>query len=234
MERVGVGAGRGREIGDRPRAVGEPPCDVELSDERERARDEPAAQRVPEGGLGRAVGHARAARTAAAASSASSSVSVRQSSRSLPSRTTPTSGGSPLRSGSASESASGAGEARQLRKGQRAAADPANGLLDLAAGRRREPFGPRAHGRCVLAEHAQDRDPLGRLEVEEQRPLERRERELVDPQRALERVAAQPLDELRVAEDDPGLRPAEELVAREADEVGPGRERLPRSRLFLT
>src|SRR5205085_3985821 len=40
----------------------------------------------------------------------------------------------------------------------------------------------------------------------------------------LERVAPQALDELRAAGDDPRLRPAEELVAAEADEVGAGRE----------
>ena len=62
--------------------------------------------------------------------------------------------------------------------------------------------------------------------MEEQRPLERRERELVDPQRALERVPAQPFDEVGAAEHDPGLRAAEQLVAGEADEIGAGRERL--------
>ena len=34
----------------------------------------------------------------------------------------------------------------------------------------------------------------------------------------------QPLDELRAADDDPRLRAAEQLVAREADEVGARRE----------
>ena len=59
-----------------------------------------------------------------------------------------------------------------------------------------------------------------RIEVEEQRPLERRERQLVRPERPLERMAPQPADQLGAAADDPGLRPAEELVARERDEVG--------------
>src|SRR5205085_2042516 len=36
------------------------------------------------------------------------------------------------------------------------------------------------------------------------------------------------------AQDNPGLRPAEQLVAREADEVGAGPERLARRRLLLT
>src|SRR5581483_3688989 len=62
---------------------------------------------------------------------------------------------------------------------------------------------------------------------------ERGERELVDAQRALQRMPAEALDELRAPEHDPGLRAAEQLVPREADEIGPGRERLPRCRLGL-
>ena len=46
-----------------------------------------------------------------------------------------------------------------------------------------------------------------------------------------ERMAAQPLDELGPADDDPGLRPAEQLVAREADEIGAGGEARAGSRL---
>ena len=77
----------------------------------------------------------RAAPTASATSSTSASVSVRQSSSSRPSRTMPTTGGSPRRSGAASDSSTRAGEARQLRERKRAAADARDGLLDLAAGR---------------------------------------------------------------------------------------------------
>ena len=44
-------------------------------------------------------------------------------------------------------------------------------------------------------------------------------------------MPAQPLDELGAADDDPRLRAAEQLVAREADEVGSRRERLARRRL---
>ena len=69
------------------------------------------------------------------------------------------------------------------------------------------------------------------VEVERERPLERGERELVGAERALERMAAEPLDELGAADDDPGLRPAEQLVAREADEVGAGGEARARGRL---
>ncbi len=52
-----------------------------------------------------------------------------------------------------------------------------------------------------------------------QRRLERGERGLVDPQRPVERVPAQPLDEFGPAEDEPGLRPAEQLVAAGQHEV---------------
>src|SRR5687767_11274324 len=44
-------------------------------------------------------------------------------------------------------------------------------------------------------------------------------------------MASQPLDEVGAADDDAGLRPTEELVAREADEVGPGTKALRRRRL---
>src|SRR5205814_8014293 len=52
-----------------------------------------------------------------------------------------------------------------------------------------------------------------------QRAFERGERELIGPERALERMAPQPRDELRAAADDAGLRPAEQLVPREGDEA---------------
>ena len=58
------------------------------------------------------------------------------------------------------------------------------------------------------------------IESARERPLERGQRQLVGAKRALERMAAQPLDELGAPDDDPRLRAAEELVAREADEVG--------------
>src|SRR5581483_7240991 len=124
-------------------------------------------------------------------------------------------------------------EARQLGERQRAAADAADRLLDLAGRRRSEPLGARANRRRVLRERAEDGDPLRRLEVEEQRPLEGGERELVDAQRTLERMSAQLLDELGVTEHDPGLRPTEQLVAGEADEIRAARERLPRGRLEI-
>jgi len=100
----------------------------------------------------------------------------------------------------------------------------------------RESDRTRVHGLGRLGEHAQNGHLAQRahgIEVEDERALERRERELVGAQGALERVASQPLDQLGSADDDPRLRPAEQLVAGEADEVGSRRERLARRRLAL-
>ena len=72
-----------------------------------------------------------------------------------------------------------------------------------------------------------------RVEVEPERPLERRERELVRPQSALQRVTPQRSTRSARPDDDPGLGAAEELVAGEADEVGPGGQALPRGGLVL-
>src|SRR6185437_8371271 len=119
-------------------------------------------------------------------------------------------------------------EARQLGERQGPAADAPDRLLDLAVDRRRQALGALADGMRLLREDAQHRDPLRSLQLQEERPLERGERELVDPQGALERMAAQALDEVRATEHDPRLGPAEELVAREADQVGARRERLAR------
>ena len=81
------------------------------------------------------------------------------------------------------------------------------------------------------AQHGHLAQRARRLEIEQQRPLERGERELVDAQRALQRVAPQPLDEVGAADDDARLRAAEQLVAAEADEVGARCERRARGRL---
>ena len=70
-----------------------------------------------------------------------------------------------------------------------------------------------------------------RIQVEEQRALERGKPELVDAHRAVQRMPPQPLDQVGAPDHDPGLRPAEQLVAAEADEVGAGGERVARRRL---
>ena len=78
----------------------------------------------------------------------------------------------------------------------------------------------RALAHVLIAEHPQHGDPLRRIEVEHERSLEGRQRQLVCAKCALERVPAQALDEVGPADDDPGLRAAEELVAGERHEVG--------------
>ena len=72
---------------------------------------------------------------------------------------------------------------------------------------------------------------MRRVERERQGSLERGERELVRPKRALEWVTPQPLDEIGATDDDARLRPAEELVPGEADEIGSGAQALGRRRL---
>ena len=95
------------------------------------------------------------------------------------------------------------------RQRQRAAAGPRDRLDDLAAVR---PASRSARARTSRAARAASaatgisRSARCGIEVEEQRALERGERELVGPERPLERVAPQPPDELGAAADDPGLR----------------------------
>ena len=121
-----------------------------------------------------------------------------------------------------------AGDARQLGERQRPAADARDGLLELA--RRRAPRGarpapaPSSIGSSSIRSTGISRRARSGIGQERERPLERRERQLVGAQRPLQRMPAQPLDELRAADDDPRLRPAEQLVAGEADEVGAGGE----------
>ena len=70
-------------------------------------------------------------------------------------------------------------------------------------------------------------------QVEAKRRLEGRERHLVDAQRAKQLVLLQFCDEFFFADDAADLRPAEQLVAREGDEVAAGFERLRDGRVVL-
>ena len=70
-------------------------------------------------------------------------------------------------------------------------------------------------------------------QVEAKRRLEGRERHLVDAQRAKQLVLLEFCDELFFADDAADLRPAEQLVAREGDEVAAGLERLRDGRVVL-
>jgi hypothetical protein len=110
------------------------------------------------------------------------------------------------------------GRAGQLEQRQGPAADLRTGLDELAADQLGQALRARAR---VLGEHPQDGD-LGerarRIAVEVERRLERGERELVDPHRAGERVPAAGGDRVAGADHEPRLRPAEQLVAAEADD----------------
>ncbi len=67
--------------------------------------------------------------------------------------------------------------------------------------------------------------------IEAEHRVERRERQLVDAQRALERILLEPANQVRAADDDAGLRSAEQLVAAERDEVGARGDRRAHGRL---
>ena len=235
VERVRVGAALLCELGHGPRAVGELPGDAQVGDDSERAGDECAAERVPEVGLGRAV-CSSAGRADGCRDLLCLGVAERPAVEQEPAVAHDADhrrlAGTQRRGELLLD---GAGEARQLGQRERPAADAADRLLDLSAGQLGQPLRPAPHRVRVLERHSQDghlaERPL-RLEVERERPLERRERELVGANGPLERVTAQTLDEVGPADDDPGLRPAEELVAREADEIRAGLEALANRRLL--
>ena len=71
----------------------------------------------------------------------------------------------------------------------------------------------------------QRRQALGEavgIGIEPQHRFERREPDLVEAQRALQRVLRQRGDQIGAADDEPGLRSAQQLVAAEGDEIGAG------------
>ena len=183
---------------------------------------------VPRGADGQ-----RHASTAAATSSASASVSVRQSSSVRPSRTTAITGGSCERSAQASSSSTAQAKLGELGQRQRAASHARDCLDDSAAGRLGEALGAAEDEIGRLAQHAHHGDLVRPVEVERERPLERSERQLVRAERAVERVPTQLLDQVGPAGDDSGLGAAQQLVPREADEVGARGEGGSRRRLAL-
>ena len=90
-----------------------------------------------------------------------------------------------------------------------------------------QPLGARPQLLLAGLEHAEHRE-LGaaprRVAVEPQRRLERRERQLVDAQRARQRMRAAALDRSALADHQARLRAAEQLVAGEADDGGARRD----------
>ena len=114
---------------------------------------------------------------------------------------------------------------RQLEQRQRAAADLGDALDDLANALG-EPIGAGAEGGVVGGEHLQHGDvPVAAVEAE--RGLERGERQLVEPQRAGERVLLGSLDRGARADHHAGLRAAEQFVSGETHERGAGPDRAP-------
>ncbi len=234
VERVGVRAGVSCQLGHGPRPVGELVCDAELGDDGQRRVPSAPRKRSHSCDSGEPLAHARAARTAAATASISV-VGHRAAVEQQAAVADDADHGRLAESQRRRELLlDGARVALKLRQRERAAADARDGLLHLAADCRGQTLGPRANGVGGLFEHPQHGDLAARavgVEVERQRAFERGERELVGPQRPLEGVAPQPLHELRPADDDARLRPAQQLVAGEADEAGARGEALARLRL---
>ncbi len=125
----------------------------------------------------------------------------------------------------------------------RAAADHAQGIgyCDLPAlaehgGQRRgDAFGLGADLRLRAAEQAQAGEAFGQavgVAIEVEHRFQRRKGQLVDAQGALERVLLDLLDQRLAADDQPGLRAAEQLVAAEGDDVGAVAQRFLHRRLF--
>ena len=191
-----------------------------------------------EGGTGHA-GARSAACTPRTTNPTSTSDSVRGSSSTASSCTRATIGGSPAAQPRAAvPERHRAGfhrddRALELEQRQRAAARASRRPHDPHGAARRRIRGDagadphRTLEQLLLAggEHLQDRHVRGRaarIAVQAQRRLERRERELVDPHRARQRMSSHALDSRGRADDDAGLRPAEQLVGREAHDVGAG------------
>ena len=82
-----------------------------------------------------------------------------------------------------------------------------------------------------LSECRQIRRNVAAAQVEPERRFERRQRELVAAQRALERIGLEAIDQIAPPDDQSRLRTAEQLVARKRYEAGPGRDAVGDDRL---
>jgi hypothetical protein len=125
------------------------------------------------------------------------------------------------------------------RRRESAAADRRRGLANagtnsLRGQRRRERVRSALDLLLRGGQHRERRnvdDGSRRIAIDGQRRLESGERELVDAERAREWVLAHPGHQRRIAGDDPGLRPTEQLVAAHRDDRGPGAQCVARRRL---
>ena len=232
-ETIGVDAGLGASSTTRRGPSASASGDVEIGDDRERLRRHRAAQEVPEHGSGeRSLMGVRRDRGGDLFDLGVGERAAVEQHAGRRGRCA-TTGGSPSRSGSASSSSTAHAALGSSASGSAPPPTRATVSSTSPPTSAREALGAGAHRLDRLVQHPQHRDlvPRRRVERERERALERRERELVRAQRALERMAAQPLDELGAADDDPGLRPAEQLVPGEADEVGARAQALRRRRL---
>ena len=117
---------------------------------------------------------------------------------------------------------------RKLLVGRRAATDDgeaiakfdARGIVETSAKVRHELFGAGADLNGRHADHADRRDFVeGAAEIGTKRDFERRDGQLIDAERAEERVPANAFDEISLACDDASLRAAEELIAAKRNDI---------------
>src|SRR6267378_1999275 len=112
----------------------------------------------------------------------------------------------------------------QFGAGERAAADLRISLDQLAA----EPLGAGPDALLVLGQHAQHGDFANgdlRIAIERERRLEPRQGELVGAHRARDGIGTARGNRRLAAHENAGLRPAEQLVAAEGDQIGAGGDR---------
>src|SRR3954453_530882 len=122
----------------------------------------------------------------------------------------------------------------QLKRRQRASAWPGGRIAQLGAGADALDQDLGLAAKLVLggSQHRDRRDFIrAALEVQAQSGLQGGELKLVQAHRAGEGMRAAGIDRGAGAGEDPGLRPAQELVGREANEIGAGRDRSADGRL---
>ena len=187
-------------------------------------------------------GHARPARAWATADPSASSASgstVRRSRTTRPASIRPMTAGLPCRSAArrpfADVAFSVQPERRQDLPGQRPAPDRRreSDHRGASADRRRKCLGSDFERRRRHRDHPPHRDRLdgatGAVQAERER--DRRERGLVGAHRAGQRVASHPGDQVGPPDDQSGLRPTDQLVPAERDDVGPGLQAFAGDRL---
>ena len=161
------------------------------------------------------------ASTARMRSRSASRGTQRRSSRQRPCSTRPTTAGSPSRNGSAYDSGRLIAHPGSSTPGPLPPPTvPTAGINSAGSPRSATTASVRARSSSGSACSARAVGVGGPLE----RGLERRKRELVDADRARQRMTSEPGDEVDLARDDPRLRTTEELVAARSHDIGSGLE----------